>query len=103
MSSYWLFDTRYRSEFGPSVLNRQTDPLRTGFAERTIWPPAVSAPAYGVAVTGIFVVSQSWLNDASDNQWCGKVIAAFYLTYVISIGFGAFLLRFVSPDGEQAA
>jgi MFS family permease len=54
---------------------------------------------YGFAATGLFIVSQSWLNDACANEWRGKVIAGFYMVYVIAIGTGAFLLRFVPLDG----
>ncbi len=57
---------------------------------------------YGLAATGLFIVSQSWLNDACENEWRGKVIALFYMAYVIAIGFGSFLLRYVSLDGLQA-
>ena len=62
---------------------------------------AASRALYGFATTGLFIVSQSWLNDASENHWRGKVIASFYMTYVIGIGAGAFILRYVSLDGAQ--
>lgn len=58
-----------------------------------IW--IISRGLYGVATTGLFIVSQSWLNDACENEWRGKVIGAFYTTYVLSIGFGSFLVKFV--------
>ena len=61
-----------------------------------------SRALYGVSAAGLFIVSQSWLNDACENQWRGKVIGAFYMSYVVAIGAGAFLLRFVSLDGVQA-
>ena len=51
---------------------------------------------YGFAVAGLFIVSQSWLNDACENQWRGKVIAIFYMTYVLGIGAGSYLLTYVS-------
>ncbi len=54
---------------------------------------------YGFAGTGLFIVSQSWLNDACVNEWRGKVIGMFYMVYVIAVGGGAFLLRFVPLDG----
>ncbi len=61
-----------------------------------------SRALYGFAATGLFIVAQSWLNHASANEWRGKVIAAFYMVYVVAIGAGAFLLRFVSLDGAEA-
>lgn len=57
---------------------------------------------YGVAAAGIFIVTQSWLNDAIDNDWRGKVIGLFYMTYVVGLGVGGFLLRFVDLASLQA-
>ena len=54
---------------------------------------------FGFAVTGLFIVSQSWLNDATDNEWRGRVIALFYMIYILSVGFGSFLLRFTTLEG----
>ena len=62
----------------------------------------VSRALYGLSTSGLFIVSQSWLNDASPNAWRGKVIAAFYTIYVVAIGIGSYLLTFVSLDGAQA-
>ena len=61
----------------------------------------LSRVLYGFAAAGLFIVAQSWLNDACDNAWRGRVIAAFYMTYVVAIGSGAFLLRFVTLEGSQ--
>jgi len=61
-----------------------------------------SRSLYGVASMILFVVTQSWLNDASPNHWRGKVIGAFYMIYVVAIGFGSFLLRYVSLEGADA-
>ena len=57
---------------------------------------------YGLAAAGLFIVTQSWLNDACDNAWRGKIIATFYMIYVTAIGAGSYLLTFVSLDGPQA-
>ncbi len=54
--------------------------------------------AYGVSVTGLFIVSQSWLNDVSENEWRGKVIATFYMAYVLAIGSGSYLLSYVDIE-----
>ncbi len=53
---------------------------------------------YGFAATGLFIISQSWLNDACENEWRGRVIALFYMLYVVAIGCGGFLLRFLPLD-----
>ena len=45
------------------------------------------------AMSGLFIVSQSWLNDACENDWRGKVITVFYMTYVLAIGAGWFYMQ----------
>ena len=57
---------------------------------------------YGISITGLFIVSQSWLNDVCENKWRGKVIAIFYMTYVLSIGAGSYILSFVNLMGSGA-
>ncbi len=54
---------------------------------------------YGFAVTGLFIVAQSWMNDATENEWRGRVIALFYMSYVLAVGLGSFALRFLSLEG----
>ncbi len=62
----------------------------------------LSRAVYGFAVAGLFIVSQSWLNDACENQWRGRVIATFYMTYVLAIGVGSYILKFVDVDSQEA-
>jgi MFS family permease len=50
---------------------------------------------YGLAASGLFIISQSWLNDACPNAWRGRVMAIFYMSYVLCIGLGGFLISFV--------
>jgi MFS family permease len=57
---------------------------------------------YGLASSGLFIVAQSWLNDSCENEWRGRVIAVFYMTFIVCIGAGSYLLTFVSLDGTQA-
>jgi len=57
---------------------------------------------YGAAAAGLFVVTLSWLNHASDNEWRGRIIATFYMSYVVSIGAGGFALRFVEIGSGAA-
>ena len=63
---------------------------------------AVARGFYGISATGLFIVTQSWLNDASPNAIRGRVIASFYMTYVLAIGLGAFSLRFLSIESAAA-
>lgn len=57
---------------------------------------------YGFSICGLFIVSQSWLNDAVGNGIRGRVMAIFYVAYVVGLGVGSFLLRFVDLDTAQA-
>ncbi len=50
---------------------------------------------YGFAICGLFVVAQSWLNDAVENAIRGRVLAAFYIAYIAGLGVGYFLLALV--------
>jgi len=72
------------------LLSTGTDPM--------IW--IVARILYGIGAAGLFIVSQSWLNDACENEWRGKVIATFYLVYIVSTGIGALVLRFLSLEGN---
>jgi len=58
---------------------------------------------YGFAICGLFIVAQSWLNDAVGNDIRGRVMAIFYVAYVVGLGVGSFLLRFVDISGADAA
>ncbi len=60
-----------------------------------------SRALYGLSSVGLFIVTQSWLNDACENEWRGKVIGIFYMTYVVGVGCGSFLIKFISLDGLQ--
>ena len=62
--------------------------------------------AYGTATSGLLSISQSWLNDACPNEWRGRVMAIFYMVYVLCIGFGGYLVSFIdihSSSGPQIA
>ena len=50
---------------------------------------------YGFAICGLFVVAQSWLNDAVGNAIRGRVLAAFYVAYIAGLGVGYMLLALV--------
>ncbi len=67
--------------------------------EPILW--ILSRALYGFAVAGLFIVSQSWLNDACENRWRGRVIAIFYMTYIVAIGAGSYLLKYISLEGPQ--
>ncbi len=58
---------------------------------------------YGFSINILFIVSQSWLHDACNNCWRGRVIATFYMSYILCLGLGSYTIRFLSIDGNGAA
>lgn len=55
----------------------------------------VSRALYGFAICALFIIAQSWLNDAVGNTIRGRVMAIFYVSYIVGLGVGSFLLRFL--------
>lgn len=56
---------------------------------------------YGFAICALFIVAQSWLNDAVDNVIRGRVMAIFYVAYVVGLGCGSALLSAVDLATSQ--
>ncbi|MGN6769562.1 MAG: MFS transporter [Rhizobiaceae bacterium] len=65
-----------------------------------VW--TASRAVYGFAINGMFIVAQSWLNDVVENRIRGRIMAAFYVTYEVGLGVGAFALRFVDLQSAMA-
>jgi len=57
---------------------------------------------YGFAICGMFIVAQSWLNDAVSNAVRGRVMALFYVAYIMGLGVGSFLMGFLDISGAAA-
>jgi MFS family permease len=57
---------------------------------------------YGFAICALFIIAQSWLNDAVANTIRGRVMAIFYVSYIVGLGVGSFLLRFVELSTAAA-
>lgn len=57
---------------------------------------------YGFAICGLFIVSQSWLNDAVNNAIRGRVMAIFYVAYIVGLGVGSFMLGAVDLLSNDA-
>lgn len=57
---------------------------------------------YGFAICAMFIVAQSWLNDAVGNAIRGRVMAIFYVAYIVGLGTGAFLLGFADIRSAEA-
>lgn len=66
----------------------------------SLW--TASRALYGFAICGLFIVAQSWLNDAVANAIRGRVMAIFYICYIVGLGLGSLTLSFVAIDTTAA-
>jgi MFS family permease len=57
---------------------------------------------YGFAISGMFIVAQSWLNDAVNNAIRGRVMSIFYVGYIAGLGTGSFLMGRIELAGPLA-
>jgi MFS family permease len=62
----------------------------------------VARALYGFAISGVFIVAQSWLNDVVANSIRGRVMAIFYVSYIVGLGFGSYVLSFVDITTSDA-
>lgn len=61
-----------------------------------------SRAMYGFAINGAFIVAQSWIHDASNDEQRGFLISIFYVSYVLSLGVGSYTIGFVDIGGGQS-
>lgn len=52
----------------------------------------------GICFAGIFVVTESWLNDRASNETRGKVLSVYMVLITLGMGSGQFLLNLASPS-----
>lgn len=52
----------------------------------------------GFAYSGLFIVSESWLNDASDNDTRGQMLSIYMIISLGSMAGGQLLLNIASPE-----
>ena len=57
---------------------------------------------YGFAICGLFIVAQSWLNDAAANDVRGRVMAVLSVAYIMGLGVGYAMLALVDIREAQA-
>jgi MFS family permease len=62
----------------------------------------VARALYGFAISGVFIVAQSWLNDVVANSIRGRVMAIFYVSYIVGLGVGSYMLSFVDITISEA-
>lgn len=54
--------------------------------------------ATGICFAGIYVVTESWLNDRASNETRGKVLSVYMVLTTLGMGSGQFLLNLASPS-----
>lgn len=52
----------------------------------------------GFSYAGLYIVVESWLNDASDNSSRGKMLSIYMITSLGGMAGGQFLLNIASPE-----
>lgn len=57
---------------------------------------------YGAASNVNFIIAQSWLNHAASNEWRGRAMSFFYMSFVLALGGGAWLFGQVPTDSNLA-
>jgi MFS family permease len=62
----------------------------------------ISRALYGFAINGMFIVGQSWLNDVVENAIRGRVMAIFYVAYVVGLGAGSYTLGLIDLEASNA-
>src|SRR5690606_19362185 len=62
----------------------------------------LSRALYGFAISGMFIVAQSWLNDAVGNAIRGRVMAVFYVSYIVGLGIGSAIMGMLDIGSAQA-
>lgn len=66
------------------------------------WLWIAARALYGFAICGLFIIAQSWLNDVVGNRIRGRVTAIFYVSYIVGLGVGSYLISFVDPATQTA-
>jgi MFS family permease len=66
------------------------------------WLWIAARALYGFAICGLFIVAQSWLNDVVANDIRGRVTATFYMSYIVGLGLGSYLLAFIDAMDNTA-
>jgi len=57
--------------------------------------------ATGFAYAGIYIVAESWLNDAADNKTRGQLLSFYMLISLGGLAGGQFMLNIASPQGFE--
>ena len=55
----------------------------------------------GFSFAGLYVVAESWLNDASENETRGQLLSIYMLVSLVGLAGGQFLINVSSPPGFE--
>ncbi|MDH3236116.1 MAG: MFS transporter [Alphaproteobacteria bacterium] len=55
----------------------------------------------GFAIAGLFMVIESWLNEATENEWRGRILSTYMVVVYVSLGIGQLLLGIYPIDGPK--
>lgn len=56
----------------------------------------------GVCFSGIFVIAESWLNDRTENDIRGQILALYMITMFLGMGSGQLMLNLADPGGGRS-
>ncbi len=71
--------------------------VHASFVDPWVW--AAMRLVTGLAFSTIFVVTESWLNEAATNESRGGILAAYMVTLLAGTAGGQFLLTLADPGG----
>jgi MFS family permease len=55
----------------------------------------------GFSMAGLFMVIESWLNDATENEWRGRILSTYMVVVYVSLGIGQLLLGLYPVEGTK--
>jgi MFS family permease len=55
----------------------------------------------GICYSGLYVVSESWLNDRASNENRGKMLSVYMVIITLGMGLGQFLLNVADPASAE--
>ena len=55
----------------------------------------------GISYAGLYVVTESWLNDRAGNENRGKMLSIYMVITTLGLGCGQFLLNVFDPEGAK--
>ncbi len=67
------------------------------FPDPTVW--MIFRIVTGFSFAGLYIVSESWLNDTATNETRGQILSVYMLVTFIGISGGQFLLTIADPGG----